>query len=82
MHIIYMYVYTCIGIYVGVHVCVCVYVCGVYMRTGICSCEFMSMVVYYSVLDSLGRSELSNGRFGFVPNLDPILWQFEDRSMG
>ena len=55
MHIVYMYVYTCIRMYVDVHVCVCVYVCGVYTYTSVCSCEFMCMVVCYSVLDPFGE---------------------------
>ena len=34
------------------------------------------------VSDSLGRSELGNGRSGFVLVVDPIHRQFEDHSKG
>ena len=32
-------------------------------------------------MDSFVRSELGNGRFEFIPVIDPIHWRFEDRSM-
>jgi len=66
-----MYVYTCM------HMCAwCMYkYMYVYVQV------FMSMNVYYNISDSLGRSELGNGRFKFVPILNSIPWRFEDRSM-
>ena len=79
IHACIMYVHKLEGVvYVYVYTCACTYyVClGVCMNTCMCtvvySCEFMCLVVYYSVSDLLGRSELGNGRFEFVPILNPI----------
>ena len=63
-----MYVYACRGMYI---VCTYVFVC-----------HRVCLVAWYSVSDLFGQSKLDNGRFIFVPILDPIQWRFEDRSMG
>jgi len=67
--VVYMSVYTCICICVGVHVCVreLGWVLSVYLYLFVCS------VACYSVSDLLGWFELGNGRFRFVPILDLIL---------
>ena len=50
-----VYVYTCIRIYAGVHVCLmCVY-CGVYTCTRVCLCEFICLVACCSVSVSFGE---------------------------
>jgi len=57
--LVYMYVYRCTRVYV--------YVCGMCMYTGVCSCEFMCSAARCSVSDSFVRSGLGNRRIGFVP---------------
>ena len=49
IYYLYIWVYTC------VYACVYMYMCGVCMYTGVCSCEFMGWVVCYSVADLFGE---------------------------
>jgi len=73
IYIYIQYVYVCIFLYV----CTRVYLClSVYMCIYVYVCLRMHVVAYYNVSNSLGRSELGNGRFRFVPILDPIQWRF------
>ena len=68
--------YACLGVCMSTYMyvlCVCV---QVYVHMS--SCIWLHG---YSVLDSFVRSELSNRRFRFVPVMDSIHWQFEDRPM-
>ena len=57
------------------------YVCGVWMCTGIYSFKFMYLVACYSGTDTLVWFKLGNGRFEFVPFKNPTHWRFEDRFM-
>ena len=74
---VYEYVYVYICMLDCAHVCRVHVLCVLYMCTYVNEC----LVVCCSVLDSFVRSKLSNRRFKFMPVLDPIDWQFEDRSM-
>ena len=78
-----MYVYN-VWYYVSVvFMCRCmrvVYVCvhiSIYGCVRV-TCWCASVVACCSVSDSFVRSELGNGRFGFVPVMNLIDWRFED----
>jgi len=72
IYIVYMHVYTCICMYVGVHVYVCVHVCverictcvNMYLCVHVSTCV---LVVCYSDVDLFVQSELGNRRFRLCP---------------
>jgi len=60
--------------------CVFGYMCECIMCVCVCV-DFLSsvcLIACYSDSDSIVRSELGNGRFRFVPVMDPRYWWFED----
>ena len=82
-------VYICIYVCIDVYVCVCLYmcVCGytrvcmyVWVYVRVSSCVWLCVTAFQTRSDD--PNSVGNGRFGFVPILDPIPWRFEDRSMG
>jgi len=65
--------------------CVCIYISRCFMY--VCTCIYVYvylcvLVAYCSDSDSLVRSELGNGRFRFVPVMDPIQMRFENWPIG
>ena len=60
-----MYRYTYMWVFIRVFMCTCVRVCS---------------VAWQSVLDPFGKIRTRYRRFGFVLVVDPIDWQFENRS--
>jgi len=75
MYIVYMYV---LRMYVGVHVCVFVYVCR---RVFMCMCIHECSVACCNNTDPFGEIQTRCERFGLVFTVDPIARRFEDRLM-
>ena len=80
MHIIFMYVYTCIRIYAGVHVCLCVYIVKcIRVRGYVCvsSCIWLRFIVFRI---RLVRSEPSYRRPGADPDSCSLWTQYNGDS--
>ena len=76
-----VYVYTCIRIYAGVHVCLCVYIVEcIRIRGYVCvsSCVLLRVAVFRIRLVRSGPLQETRTRSGFVLIVDPIHRRFED----
>ena len=62
----------CIWVYTCVYACVYVYIYGVCMYMGVCSCEFVDWVACCSVSDPFGEIRTHCRRLEFVLVMDPI----------
>ena len=79
-----MCVYTCIRIYMGVHVYICVYVVEcIRVRGYVCvsSCVWLRVAVFRIRLVRSGPLQETRTRSGFVLVVDSIRRKFEDRLM-